>query len=499
MRAAGPRVLRFPGNGWILWPRRGVRPILAMLAFGVIMASVALGTSERGLLPACQLHANHILDEFCFRTTVTVTKGTTGNLTDYPIALQSINGRGFVTGRKLGTYGWDLYPVNQGNSEIHALVQDIEPGDDVTTWWIRGDVIGSASVTYDLFSGHSDAQRNQAMGFFGSDLVTVTDHADLDPGDNFDVIVEAETDTPDQDGDLVDKVTGLTGYRLAVSSTSTGRLVATVGSGAATSSLEVPWTGGAQRIRMRFDAGATNDLDVSFYSSSTGAWVSQGSMNTGYASVAANAAAFVIGDTFTGLISEVELRDNVGGTYRKVAHWGFNPIDIDQTTADTDTPWNFTGTVDDLIGPHDGSYTLVRDQSAFSVTVSPTAFNFSDPSPQAEDDLADLVGSVGSFDFSTTTANPPWRNVGTLGAAIAQAVDGTELAPTAFKFLIVLGLIVFAGGTLFIRTGSEAGFAIVAIVLFGIAAAIGFLPPWWAVIPGFVILALWFTVGRTRA
>ena len=339
---------------------------VVVLVLGLLLTNVFDSISSKG----CKAYANHVVTDFCRQTDVFVTKVSPGNLTDYPVAV-TIDLRAYVDGNTLSEFGWDILPV-QG-AEVPAMVQDIDPGDVTSTLWLQGDLLGSeATVTFNVYTGNANFKRDQGIPLHqasGADSLSVPDNAVFDITDNIEVIVHADTDTPDQAGILVDKLNGNDGYQLEVTTTGAGSILATVGSGAATDTLEVAWTGD-ETIRMTFDAGAANDLDISFLNTS-GVFVSQGDTDTAFASLGTNGDNILIGTSFDGVILEVEIRDDVGlGSYAKVAQWSFNARDITETqTGTAGNSWTYIGTVEELISTHDATYTLINDQSGLSIGI----------------------------------------------------------------------------------------------------------------------------------
>ncbi len=491
--------------------------MVAVLALSVFIMSLMALTESSAL--ACQVEAAppsshtpanlHVTGDFCYRTPITVAKSSAGNLTAYPVGVD-MNIRSFVTGQRLGTFAWDALPVNPGFVELQGVLQDVRSGASASTFWIHTDLVGSGSVALNLYTGSSDMARNQGIRFHqgsGRDVVKVTDHADFDITDDLDIIIEVEADSASQTAYIVDKLTGNNGYRAHVTTTSGGSLAFTVGSGAATDTLEVAWDGSNETVRFRFDAGAASDMDIAFRDTDNN-WVSQGSQDAAYASLGTNAIDIGFGDAaaaatagFDGTIRNVEIHDVSG----KVAQWTFNPYDLTETAHPTASPWTFTGTVDDLMVGHDGTYSLTRDQDNLTVTLGATAFNFSDPTATSSETTAEFVGLLGTTNFATTSASPVWESWGTLGSALSTAIGSTDLTTTSFKYLIVLALATFSGGLIYLKSRdmdeklAELLFAFTFIVLFGTAAGVEFLPAWWSVITGFVVLAGWLVVARARA
>ena len=487
--------------------RRSPLAIVAFAALFAIFAAVAFGDTSKLF---CGVEATHGISAFCYRTTVTVSKTEVGALTDYPIAI-TIDGRQMVTSQSMNASGHDFMPVDAGSTAIDGgMAEGIIAGSDpTTTWWLFGDVAAgdgadAAETAFFIYTGANDTYRDQGIQFSTncgalappcSDTVTVTDHASLDVIDNFDVLLTIQATTSDQNGTLVDKLDSTSGYRLEVAS---GHLIGTMGNGAATSSLSAAWDGTKTRLRMRFDAGAANDLAIAYLATSTDAWVIQASMDTGYSSIATNAADLIIGNGYDGLITEVELRDGVGCCYAKVFHLGFNPVDLAETTTGTaGNGWVYSGTVADLYASHNGVYRFVRDQSLFQVRLGAIGFTTAAAALNVGVKLPDVFGALADTDLSATSS--PYKSLGLFGDVLDTAVGGTSLPSVAFLFMITLIVGVGLSSLVFLisdRNETVAAFTMIAV--FGISAAVGIIPGWWAVVPGVVVFTAWLLIARSR-
>ena len=472
----------------------------------LLLILVATAGTRGGVLPGCQVDASHRVTSFCYRTAVSVAS-TTSTITNYPVEVR-INGIQMVTGRLLGARGQDFVPVDPSAQELSGMIQDIETGDTTpTTWWlVAPSLTGSGTTRLQMYTGDRQTFRNQGIWFSTScqslaepcdDTVTVPTAAALGPTDNLDVIATIYAPDPDQAGGIVDKFGGTGGYELTVGATSTGVISARVGNGTTTTEITTAWTGAEQRVRLRFDAGATNDLTLSFYNTSTRVWVEQAATDSGYTALGTTTAAFIVGESFDGIISEVELRDNVGaGTYGKVLHLGFNPQDLTETQRGTaGNSWVYTGNVTDLMGNHNGTYRFVRDQSFLTTTVGPTAFTAASVVVSVGDSTANVLGALGSGDFAATST--AYLSLGIFGDALDRAATGSSLSHNAFMFMITLIIATGVGGLLYFTTDrNEFILVLVMIVIFGLAAGVGVIPRWWAVIPGFVMFTAWILVRR---
>lgn len=473
----------------------------ALNIVGMLVAVAALVVAATLPPAVCGFH----IADFCYRTPVTIAKSTAGDLDEYPLAV-TLNVNRLSQAGRIGDHGWDVLPADGTTELASRLVQDVDTNTDTTVWLI-GDVPGSGSNLFDLYSGNAAQQWDGGVYFHqpsGADAVSVPDDATLDITDDLDIIVTLSTSTPDAATMIVDKLTANAGYEVRQTTTGAGKLAFSVGNGAATSTLEADWDGTETTARFRFDAGAANDMDISYLVA--GAFVSQASQDAGYASLGTNAQAVAIGSTFNGEITEVEIRDDVGlGTYAKVSQWSFNAADVAETQAGTSgNGWTYLGTVADSIGSNNATYSFVRDQSDLTVTLGATIPTFGALGSQASEPAANVVGALTTGD-ATSNSGTLFAGMGTLGSTINTAIGGTELAPTAFRFFIVAAFAIAMGGLAFLVVhrvmpgadgAAEIVAAIVIIAFFGVGAAVQLISVLYAMIAGFLVLIAWLAVKQ---
>jgi len=493
---------------------RSWREVVAIGALLVIV-SVFTVSPDRGPLTVCEVKATHDIAAMCYRTQIVVNKSTAGDLTNHPIEIRTA-GAEFVDQRLTNAHAWDLQATDVARSAIPLIAQDIATSSPaLTSWWIMGDLTGSASTTFQLYSGHQSHQRNQGIYFSTAchtlsepcgDMVEVPDTTDHQLTDNLDLIVMLATSTaPDQDGWFISKFSTSTtaGYRLGVSSSSTGMFVAQVGNGTASTTLYTAWDGSAQTVRFRFDAGATNDMTIAFEAatSSPGTFIEVAATDAAYASLATTSVALNIGESYEGEIYEAEVRDNVGaGSYGKVSQWSFNAEDMGETQRGTSANgYRYEGTVNDVIGSRQGVYVFIRDQTSIVSSVAPTAFSYAAAgAAEVVDTPVDVLGSIGSGDFATTSA-ALWANLGMFGDALSLARGGSSLGSVAFFYMMILFVASGVGiGAWMLSDGNETIMSGMMIAVFGIGAAIGMIPPWWGVISGLTIATGWLLLARAR-
>lgn len=492
--------------------RRKLNPYALLVMLSVIALTWVWASPAP--VPRC-LSAATDLDDFCFRTSVAVTKSSTGNLTAYPVAVE-VTSYNWVAVGTLNQYGWDMLPVDASGAEIDGMLQDMAETDtSPSTWWFISDVAGDGATTnLQLYTGSVSVQRDQQMYFddqcgnLGScnpDKLTITDHANLRQTDDFDVVVDIATSTAAQTGLLVDKFNGLSGYELGTTTTPVNSIYFKIGTGSAVTSVTSTWDGGYETVRGRFSSGAGNDLFLYYYNYTTNTWTTRTQRNTGVGSIASTTDDLAIGEGFVGGLHGVELWNNVGASnYGKIFDFEFDAEDITQTQEGTAAnSWVWQGTVtdiDDTAGPHNGTYEFVRDQSMLDTDLKATSYQFSDAATVATDAVSDIFGDIGSGNFAVTPTNPNWQSLGIFGDALDNAVDSSPVAVTSFMFMITLIIsLVIAVVAWFITGKNETVFAITLIVCFGLSAGVGIIPRWWGVLTGFVILAGWLLSSRVRS
>ena len=511
--------MRRPDRDTTRRPRWASHTTVALLALVGFMALMGVARMT-GQTPYCRAVASHDLAEYCYRTQLSFKSSTSTTYLRYPLGF-AIAGPGMISGNLLGTNGLDLVVVDSSNAERPVMLQDIETGAPASsTWWLFGDLIPNATINYQLYTGDIPRcpaagcvfpYRDQGLRFSSAcggltscnDVVTVPDHNDLDFTDDFEIIVKIETPDADQTGGIVSKMSGgNNGYRLGLNTTSTGMLFWEVGGGP-TRRLEVAYDGTRQWVRAVFNASAPNDMTIytSTATSTTPTWAVAGEGDSGFESIGTNVTSITIGDGFDGEIFEVYLNDNIDGVIRRVATYGFNGIDIAQTTpGSASNDWTWSGTVDDLHGgTHHAAYALRRDQSFLASLVAPTAYNYADPVVATTPTARDVMGAAGDSNFAEISATPTWRHLGVFGDAFDTARSGSELGAQAFGYVMVLIAALLIAGVGFYVTKSEPVFFVLVVVVFGVGAAVEVVNEWYAVISGIVVFSLWLLTAKKGA
>ena len=490
--------LRWQGREW-----------MEIAILGTMLFIVAMLAGANGSV-GCPAWASHstgtALSNFCYRTTVKVTLAPGAALTDYPIEAR-FAARQMVDSQLIDSHGWDLWPVDAGTAEIQMMAQDIEEGDPaITSWWLMGDLTGGVTTEYQLYSGLAIAKRNQSVHFSVqcgtlsgpcNDSVSVPNAAGLDITDQLEIRVDITAADPDQEADLADKLVGSNGYRFTVSATSTGELRAEVGNGIGIFAVATPWDGSDTRARMTFDTGT---LNIDTWNRTTLVWDNQVTGVAPSGSIGTNTNPLSVGDGFEGEMRNMEIHTGFNtSTYAKELQLGFDPRGLSETQQGASgNGWTYTGTVADLTGNHTGAtYSFIRDQSRLTTVVSATAFAGADATAQAEHDVRKMVDGLGPVDFAATST--VWQGFGIFGDALDRAYQSTSLASGSFMFMMLLIAASGIGGVIFVVTGrNEMVFVMVFISIFGIGAAIGMIPRWWAVMAGLVVFTGWLLLSRAR-
>ncbi len=439
------------------------------------------------------------INDFCYRTPISINKSTAGNLTDYPVAL-TIDIAGLIANQRTGQFATDILTTKTSSVEVESIVQDLTAADSTVFAFV--DITGSANTAFDMYSGNAAAYTDQGIVFHqssGADTMSVPDDASLDPGDLFQIQALIQSDTPDANADIFDKLSGFTGYALRTTNTGTGQIEFEVAHAAGTDVLAADWDGSKTLVRglVQISDVCCTDLLLQYFES--GAWVTQDAAGSTDPSVPNSAVAASIGAGFEGVIYELEFRD--GGTQEEsenvVSHWSFNPGDLAETQRGTSgNSWTYLGTAIDTIGSNDATYSLINSQANLTVTLGPQLIEFADSSSGAGPESADIVGDASDSDLSSTGTDR-YQVFGGPGKAVFNAVSSTDLAPRAFKFILLTAAAIFLGGFVYVRTDQNSTIAaMVMIAVFGVGAGVQFIEGWWAIIAGFMILGLWFVTKK---
>ena len=433
--------------------------------------------------------AHHTLADYCYRLTITVTNSG-GALTDYPVAFNLNSGQMADQG-VIHDLLLDMRPVTTGGVTLELTAQDrtLNPA----RWWVTlPSIPASGSVAFNIYMGDDALSRNQGFYFDGTtDTITVTDHADLDITDEMEARVKFQTDNGDQDGWFVTKGTASTGYRFGLESTGSGNIRAEVD----TQTLDVAFPTGAEYVdggevyaRMRY---IDPTLSVDFYNTVTDIWDQQ-STAVHAGGITANVVDLVMGDSFTGTLRDVELRDQLNSSERKVAQWGMNAQDITELPSVDPT---YTGTVTDELVGHNGAYSLSRAQSALTTSVGPVSLQYANTAITVSEALATILGTPTATDlFTTGTASQHMP--------LYNALEDTRTAigaPSLPFWFLIFGLAgVALGAVVYVPTKSYELAAAVPGGSLLVGSVLGFLQAWLVLLYAFLAFAIWgiYRFGR---
>ena len=391
-----------------------IKSRLNWLNWIVPLALIGVSLNNALPVPGCPLSADSYLQsgEYCYRMRVTVSSTKTSQLTDYPVRI-NLNALSLVQGGFTKPEGWDLRPFNISLQDTAVTAQEMS--ETTSYWWLDIDAIASDGFTPVnwsgwLYTGNPYILRDQGVSLIGTDVISVPDHSDLDITDDLQIDVTASVlvATGQTNAGWVDKLdtTAKTGYWFGYDN---GNVTAKVGDGSTIDTLSVAWDGAEARFRMTYDSGATNKLVIEKFNNSTSSWdsVATGGSNN---SISTNALNMKIGSSYTGAIYQVALLDNVGtASYAKVVEYGFNPQDMDETSAVNPL---YGGTIKNLLSSsHTATYSFNRDQSDFSFSVGPIMPIFSDPAESVPEQLSNVLGDptqTNLFATSPTNVNMPF-------------------------------------------------------------------------------------------
>lgn len=465
--------------------------IYSPVAFMLLMAAIITSAFMLAISPGvgCIYADHHDTEAYCSRIQLSVTNNGVAR-TDWPVAVE-INAAQLTSAQLISTGGYDALSVNASRQAIPMTIQDMNTTPGPSRWWVVLDSIPatSTSIAY-IYHGNPYVARNNGFYFDGvDDYASTTDAAILDVTDDFELIVVADTGTPDQAGELVDKLDAATasGYRLEVAATSTGQVAFTVANGGAPHTIAADWDGTLTEIRARFDASATNDMTLEYRTSTAVGWVSQASDDAGFASVATNSTNFVMGDGFEGSISSVKLQTDAGGVQ---VLYQFNPLNVFESTFGTAANgWVYTG---DITAEHgtvvDAYYSITRNQDNLTVAVGPSSPTTASTAVTVTIESADILGDATNINLF---ADPdPAAMLPFFGVLEAGRTRGG--IPHTPYYILVLGFIavVVAAGAYKLTNNFEISAGVgAAIMVFG--AVGGVLSPFVPLVFAFAAVGIW--------
>lgn len=416
------------------------------------------------------------ITDWCYRIPITVTNSGAA-ATNVPIAVQNMHLGELTTARFLNAQGWDFRPVSSSLAPTEAVLQDITT--NTATVWLNFPTVSTTALAY-LYMGNAYPSRDQGFFFDGvTDTVTATAHADFDIQDDLGIDIAVETSSTTQDAWLVEKYTeaSSTGYRVGVSVSGTTQVIRAQVDNQA---LNVAFDGDEQ-VRVTF---VNPTLDILYRNDTTNAYVSQGTLNTGLSLVSTTTANVVLGRNYEGTIRDVVLRSGEGtASVAREAKWGFNAVDIAETQVGTaGNSWTWTGTsTDESIG-HDATYSITRDMSTFTVSIGALATTLAGAPLTVQERFRTFLGDPVAVDLFNPTNNA--TNI-PMYDAFDSAIAASGLPATAFWFLIVASVSVTLMALVYLMSRQYAFAGAVPTVGFTLAAVMGVLPAYIAILIGF--------------
>ena len=461
-----------------LTARKRVSSFLLLVLLIVLVGSTM--SAVEGLRCGAVAEAStYVVDEYCYSFQVSIANTTSTDQTDVGVAF-SVNSGNLTNQSFMDERALDLKPVTTSLSAVEVTAQDLTL--NPARWWVQiPSLPADTNYTFLAYIGHQRAKRNQGFFVSGSDTLTVSDTAVLDITDDLEVVVNTSTSDTSQDGWFVTKWTADTGYRFGVRA-SDGALVAQVDNQTVTAT----WDGSLTWLRMTF-SNPTLNID----SFSSGTWTSLATSNTGLGAITANGQDLVMGSGYTGVLRDVEILDNFGGgSYAKVAQWGFAPEDITETSAADPT---YTGTVTGEINGLDATYSLTRDQSNYSVVVgsliseaASTTITFT----FQFDDLLDEPSTTDLFSSRSPASRLPFYSLlNTFGTNVG-------LTSQAWWFLL-LGFLAFIAAVAIYKWLGSTDFAYIAVAaILALGPVAGLYDTWILMVSAVGLVGLWLFTSR---
>ena len=456
----------------------------------VVSLYYALPTVQRCSLEA----AHHQPGDYCYRMKVTVSNTNSTPLSNYPVRL-AIPSSDFKAQGFIDANGWDIRGYTVSLNPVATDAQDLSA--TTAGWWMAISASSGSSSTPGSFSGwlylgNPYIARDQGVNLAGADVMSVPDDNLLEWTDDFDIVVRAKvaSDKMTQtNAGWVDKYEPVsnTGYYFGFDN---GTVVAKVGDGATTDTISGAWDGAEANFRMRFDSGGANKLEIFKYNTATSTWDSLATGGT-ISAVSHNANDFLMGQGFTGILREIKTYKDVGlPGYAKVQEYGFNPVDMAETSASDP---NYSGTIANMIGSsHDATYAWVRSQSGITYSLGPVMPISASPAETIPESLADVFNNPSSnnlFAQGTTNVNMPFYGV------LETARVDMGIGGDAFWTLFFGGLFGIIGVAVLVATNRPEIAAIAPGTGLLIGAFNGLLAPWITVLYAMSAISIWL-IGR---
>ena len=356
--------------------RNQKKPIsLLFIAFMITLLSLAIYKPSS----LCKINA-YVETDFCYKYTINVTNTDAVTKVNYPVLLANTTMDSFIGGEYIDKYGWSIYPYQSTyTNELDVLLQDINTNTS-NQWYIAPNLPGGTSnlTRLSVLMGSNSIQRNQGIYFTGQkdlsisasgDYLTTPNAADFNQNAfkmEIDFEVTELSATPLPTGTILEKYDDALsqGYKLQLIHVGgTGiKIRATLDSTFLDSTSFIP--SGNEEISFEHSGGIIN---LTVNGVSTGPHVASYTPNIEDLYIGVNYSA----STYTQYLKDVILRVvNIDALGVPVAYYGFNPIDMAQTSYLNPS---YAGNIQDISGSvtdHVLNYFFYRDQSDLIITAS---------------------------------------------------------------------------------------------------------------------------------
>jgi len=408
---------------------------------------------------ACQVHALALPDPaaFCYGMPITIAN-TSGGLFTNKVVIMTLDASFLESQGYLQRHGWDFI-INDSNSvDADTYAEDVT---STTALWpfVVHTLPDTESINYTMFLGSDTARRNNGllMNLSANTKVEHVHDALFDVTDAFRLTVRPETTssigTYASPVWLASHGDGTDGYRIGVIDVGGVRKIR---ANVKTQNLDVTWDGTLKTISMTFQ----NPTLTVFYDG-----VSQGTLNTGLASVTTLSTAFTGGASFEGALRYTELDDGLGSGENVIMRW---VMDAEHATEVSFINPTLTATIADAGGNGlDGTYTLDSDQTGVTITIGPVFNQFSDAGLKLSSKLGTNVignGSSASVLAPSGGAKVPGNGV-ISGLALSLNFDPQVM----WLILIIPFCIIAMPLTGMVSSSAWFGMAIPSPILFGAA------------------------------
>lgn len=443
---------------------------LALLVFAICLLLIVGSGARSGCVALADLDS--VPRDFCYRARLTVTNGGITDWTDQPVRF-TLDAANLIATERMDERAWDLVATTSGNAEVHLMAQDLSSSS--AAWWINVESLtAGSSVTYLIYTGNTEAKRDQGIMFAGSDLVTGASHADFDLTDDFSWAVELQlTDASPQNATLLERFdsVGSDGYRLLLVDSTGLKVRAQVDGVTLDVAWDTAWTGERVVFTAAFDAG-----DLTIYAD--GAQIGTTATGLPTVTVATGQQLRMGSGLDNATIHGGMIWEAFSSAPAPVVYWQFDPRNGAESSATDPT---YSGTFSDYSGNgHTATYTFSRDQSDASFALSPFSLTSVPLTAELVEELAEIYGPP-----------LPGIDLGSVGAAgndfvpfagtIEDAAEGSDRLSEEFIWvasLFMAGFLAMAFVGLITKQPWWGGVAGVLPVAGGTVAEV--ISPWYA-------------------